>query len=114
MFYQFNQNNTGGSFDVNDKVCHRLLIEAKSEKQSIKIAKKLGVYFNGCDKGIDCECCGDRWYYPDEIRFPKIYGELTFNNPEEYMQYLADNFAWTSPDSRIYYLDKNIVEINAK
>lgn len=28
MFYLFSQNNSGGSFIVNDKVCHRLFIEA--------------------------------------------------------------------------------------
>ena len=31
MFYEFDQNNSGGHFTVNDKVCHRLFIEAEIE-----------------------------------------------------------------------------------
>jgi hypothetical protein len=31
MFYEFSQNNSGGSFDVNDKLCHVMIIEADTE-----------------------------------------------------------------------------------
>ena len=35
--YQFNQNNSFGVFDVDDKLCHRLFIEQiTKKKQSIK------------------------------------------------------------------------------
>ncbi len=61
-FYELSQNNSGGSFDVNDKLCHRLFIEAESEKAALEIAEDLGCYWNGVDDGMDCECCGDRWY----------------------------------------------------
>ena len=26
------------------------------------IAQGNGIYFNGVADGIDCDCCGDRWY----------------------------------------------------
>lgn len=57
----FDQNNSGGEFEVNDKLCHRIIIEEKSERLAILKAEKLGCYWNGCDDGIDCSCCGDRW-----------------------------------------------------
>jgi hypothetical protein len=28
--------------------------------------KYAGVYFNGVEKGRDCDCCGDRWYSAEE------------------------------------------------
>ncbi len=52
--YEFSQNNSGGSFDVNDQLCHRLFIEAENETQAIIKAESIGVYFNGCDDGSDC------------------------------------------------------------
>jgi len=62
QFYVLTQNNSGGSFVTNDKLCHRLIIEGKSEKETISIAEDLGCYWDGCNLGMDCSCCGDRWY----------------------------------------------------
>ena len=61
-FYQFSQNNSGGSFDVDSKLCHNLFIEAKDEESAIAIAEDLGCYWDGVEKDMDCDCCGDRWY----------------------------------------------------
>ena len=62
MFYEFNQNNSGGHFVVNDKLCHRLFIEADNEYEAIKKAEELGCYWYGVAEGRDCSCCGDRWH----------------------------------------------------
>lgn len=116
FFYEFSQNNSGGSFDVDDKVCHRLFIEATTLKKAIKKAKELGVYFNGCDKGLDCSCCGDRWYKIDEYnkidlkKLSESY-KIEFKEIKDYAQYLANKFGWTSPDARIFYLDDSVDEI---
>jgi hypothetical protein len=140
-FYEFNQNNTGGSFATDSEVCHRLLIEANSEDEAILKAESMGVYFNGVDEGMDCPCCGDRWYFPSEVEFPYAYGsfgekeslsiaerygaevveskrvwkdrnkDVVFSTPESYAQYLADNHGWTSPDVRIFRSDGSVVEI---
>ena len=40
-FYEVCQNNSGGSFDVDDKVCRNLYIEAKSEEDATSIAEGL-------------------------------------------------------------------------
>lgn len=61
-FYELSQNNSGGSFVVDDKLCHRLFIEAESEEEAIDRAEDLGCYWDGVDEGSDCPCCGDRWY----------------------------------------------------
>ena len=61
MFYEFSQNNSGGSFVVDKNVCHRLFIEADSASEAIRKAEDLGCYWNGVSEGQDCSCCGDRW-----------------------------------------------------
>jgi hypothetical protein len=58
-FYEYNQNNSGGSFVVDKNLCHRLMIEADEQHLADRIAISLGVYFNGCYEGLDCDCCGE-------------------------------------------------------
>jgi hypothetical protein len=65
-FYEITQNNSGGSFDVDDKLCHRLFIEADNANIAASIAENLGCYWDGCYNDMDCPCCGDRWYKPGE------------------------------------------------
>ena len=154
--YEFTQNNSGGYFEVDDKVCHRVFIEADNAMEANEIAQELGIYFDGCDKGIDCPCCGDRWYevwdneyvdldvinkrgwevqtYGEENNWYEKYGQyeivespicvgtdklignlfqgkIKFRNVEEYVQFLANEYGWTSPDARIYYKDGTVKEI---
>lgn len=157
-FYEFTQNNSGGSFITNDKVCHRLFIEADSASEANSIAEDLGVYFDGVEYGDDCSCCGDRWYrayrHVDLEKFKQegydvsIYGgygntewlwyekygnyqivespqwiksfsisrfagKIAFSNIEEYVQYLANEYSATEPETRIFYKDGRVVEINS-
>ena len=83
-FYEFSQNNSGGSFITDNNLCHRLLIEATTYEGAIKKAKEMGVYFDGCETGQDCSCCGDRWYEPNDKKFPLTYGSFT---EEEALKY---------------------------
>ena len=71
-FYEVTQNNTGGSFDVDANVCHRMFIEAESEEQANRIAENLGCYWDGVEKGMDCSCCGDRWYGSSKVDIDDI------------------------------------------
>ena len=75
MFYQFDQNNSYGRFDVDENVCHRLFIEADSIEEATDKAESLGCYWDGVAKGIDCPCCGDRWYSGDEVNLKKYTTE---------------------------------------
>jgi hypothetical protein len=92
MFYAFNQNNSGGSFIMDDNVAHFVIIEADSVDAACDKAEEVGIYFDGIDKGYDCECCGDRWYQPwDSEETPMIYGQ----DPADYED------MWT-PEGKAY------------
>lgn len=87
MFYEFNQNNSGGVFKVDAKVCHRLFIEADSADEAVTKAEELGCYWYGVDTGVDCPCCGDRWSkdYLDSRSFPMEY-RLTESSAERWKE----------------------------
>lgn len=62
-FFHFDQNNSGGSFShvAIDGIGTNVFIEAKNAAHANDRAERIGLYFNGCDDGTDCSCCGDRW-----------------------------------------------------
>lgn len=94
-FYKFEQNNSGGSFDVTDTLCHRLFIEANTTLDAIQKAEDLGCYWDGVSDGRDCECCGDRWYCSssdDGMEFPYKYGAFIAKEADE----LANEFGLTT------------------
>jgi hypothetical protein len=83
-FFHYRQNNSGGSFDYDDArgIGIDVWVEAMDPMQADDRAERIGLYWNGCDDGRDCPCCGDRWYptygkgedepdtagsYPDEM-----------------------------------------------
>lgn len=78
-FWHFNQNNSGGSFiqDHENGISHHVVIEAESATQANEIAESIGIYFNGCSDGRDCDCCGDRWSsaYGEGDKKPSVYGQ---------------------------------------
>lgn len=65
-FYEFNQNNSGGNFVFNEQngLTHHVVIEANTRDQASALAQDAGIYFDGVADGLDCGCCGDRWYEP--------------------------------------------------
>lgn len=72
-FWTYCQNNSGGYFDGPQYV----IVEADSCAEANDLAQeKAGVYFDGCDSGNDCECCGDRWSraWEDGSDEPLIHG----------------------------------------
>lgn len=71
-FYEYTQNNSGGSFIINDNVDTVVTIQARSEDEANHRAEQIGIYFDGCESGRDCDCCGDRWVrWPDEVETPR-------------------------------------------
>ena len=79
LFFTFNQNNSGGRFEVDLEkgISHYVIIEAVNAKQANSKAGDIGIYFEGCEGGLDCSCCGDRWYSLDDDdgkKEPSIYG----------------------------------------
>ncbi len=95
-FYEFNQNNSGGSFDVDENVCHRVIIEAVDANHALSIFEPMIENQSG-----SCPCCGDRWstYDPDEIDVEKwkengypagVYSH--YKNPEDRWHKLYGQF----------------------
>ena len=107
MFFEFDQNNSGGGFCVDDRVCHHVIVEADTATQANEIAERIGIYFNGVDDGVDCECCGDRWYpqwdQVDGLSTPMLYGKPI----EQYQERFAEV---GEVYCRIYYKDGSIKE----
>ena len=94
MFYTYRQNNSGGSFDTDENVSIYVVIEASSCEDADARAENIGIYFNGCEDGRDCECCGDRWStaYGKGDEVPSAYGKPLDS---------ADSY-------RIHYLDGTV------
>ena len=75
MFYTYSQNNSGGSF-IGPALY--VVVEADNSEEADSIAEKNGLYFDGCEKGADCDCCGDRWrraWVDSGKEKPMIYDE---------------------------------------
>ena len=75
-FYTFSQNNSGGFFTG---PAEYVIIEAQDAQDANRRAEEAGLYFNGCESGSDCPCCGDRWseQWSDDYgdAEPMIYGK---------------------------------------
>jgi hypothetical protein len=105
MFFTYNQNNSGGSFINNDKVCQYVVIEADDYRFANILAEDIGIYFNGCDTGQDCSCCGDRWndaWNGDGTDEPLIYGK----SPEDYNLWVKEGEIYC----RVYYKNGTVEE----
>lgn len=103
MFYTYDQNNSGGGFDhyPASGIGFRVVIEAVSAADADRKAEAIGLYFNGCDSGMDCDCCGDRWH--------PAYGEGS-EQPEQYGKPITGG--WGIP-SYIHYADGRVEEVPA-
>lgn len=103
-FYTFRQSNTGGSFDVDDNLAHFTIVEAENYSNANIIAEDIGIYFNGCEKELDCSCCGDRWEELNEwdkgTEEPMIYGKRA----EEYWHGISS----IKYEYRIHYLNGDV------
>lgn len=96
----YRQNNSGGSFY---EPAHKVYVEADSLDEAAEIADGVGIYFNGCDSGQDCNCCGDRWYYrADEM-------EIEFEDEDDLKAILFEKAAFLKergvPSSMIVFKD---------
>lgn len=105
MFYTYTQNNSGGSFhfDELDGITRFVIIEADSAEDANRRAEEIGIYFDGCDNDIDCDCCGDRWY-------PAWGGSVAVETPTIYGKHFAEgfgNFTWMDKGKEVcvHYAD---------
>ena len=61
--YSFHQNNSGGYYTLPAK--NIIVKDARDSEHATEIAIAAGMYLNGVSLGMDCDCCGDRWYGMD-------------------------------------------------
>lgn len=107
MFYDFRQNNSGGSFVYDEErgLSVSVIIEAESADDANDRAERIGLYFNGVDEGCDCECCDDRWsraYKDDGDEVPSRYGTaLPTERPKDEIEWVGKG----NPTIFIHYLD---------
>lgn len=80
-FFEYHQNNSGGSFvfDAKRGIGVLVIIEADDWMEADSKAESIGLYFGGYG---DCSCCGDRWYSMEGASgddVPSYYGEPIAN-----------------------------------
>lgn len=117
-WYEFRQNNSGGSFRMNENVTVHVLIQADSTKNANAKAEEVGIYFNGCRAGRDCDCCGDRWYEAGDAmesfttyEWKNNWTPVEYANAREYAQAVADNDTWANKDNPtviLYYANGTV------
>lgn len=105
-FYQFRQNNSGGSFDFDKKngISVIVIIEAPSAIVANAIAESKGIEF---DSG--CPCCGDRWrraWDDDGDDVPSYSGRPVLTSPKPDYTSGQDK---QMPEGYIHYLDGRVV-----
>lgn len=61
FWFEYRQNNSGGRFITDDDVAKYVLIQETDAGPANHKAEQVGIYFDGCNQGWDCDCCGDRW-----------------------------------------------------
>lgn len=116
-FFCFSQNNSGGGFnhDVSVGIGHYVIIEAADAADANQQAGSLGLYFDGCDEGVDCSCCGDRWYQVDDsdgTSDPQVYSQTV--SPGEMApardsdSHVMKWFEEGSAEGFIHYLDGRV------
>ncbi|QOI66938.1 hypothetical protein SEA_GARDENSTATE_26 [Microbacterium phage GardenState] len=108
-FHTFDQNNSGGSFDVDPErgIASVVIIEADSAEEANARAEDIGLYFDD-SYDIDCDCCGTRWSaaWGDGDDVPTVYG--VERSPGDSG---GRGWRWTSPEGFIHYADGRIEAI---
>ncbi|HET8731806.1 MAG TPA: hypothetical protein VFM34_11950 [Moraxellaceae bacterium] len=114
MFFTYRQNNSGGSFNIDSEagISIFVVVEADSADDADRRAVDIGLYFDGCETGEDCECCGDRWSRAYE----------GYDVPSEYGKPIADllddkrrvHWEGSNPMAYIHYKNGEILAVGGQ
>ena len=95
-YFKFRQNNSFGVF----RGTPLIFVQADNAADANRIAQDHGVYFNGVADGLDCDCCGDRWYpvHDDDAQDqPSSYGYggavTVYSDGDNYIDYAGDSWS---------------------
>lgn len=115
-FFHFSQNNSGGSFDFSESfgITHHVVIEAKDADDANVIAIEKGLYFDGCDSGQDCHCCGDRWYRQsgDGDDVPTVYS-APLGEKRDGKSFFSRGWMAPGRETAVHFTDARIEWFNA-
>lgn len=103
-FYIFDQNNSGGYW--NKILGYVVIIEAETPEKANEKAEEIGIYFDGVENDIDCECCGDRW-----CRVEDKYDEVEPEKLKDFVEEIKHYQKKWELTSNIYYADGRVEEI---
>lgn len=101
-FFEYSQNNSGGHMSQSGGLASNVYIEATDARESRYKAKSLGIYFNGCDKGRDCGCCGDRWHKARDS------DAMTMDGLLEHLK-IVSKYRTSYPDYKIHMKDGRVI-----
>lgn len=106
-FFHYSQNNSGGNFEHDETkgIGHHVIIEAEDSNAADEKAENIGLYWDGVSQGLDCGCCGDRWYPTCDKGEdkPMIYDKDVSNG--KYKD------SWFNIPSYIHYLNGDIKKV---
>ena len=92
-YFKFRQNNSFGVYRGTPLV----FVQADNAADANDIAQDHGIYFNGVADGLDCDCCGDRWFPDsddDAQDQPSSYGYdggvTVYSDGDNYIDYAGD------------------------
>jgi hypothetical protein len=110
-WFKFRQNNSFGHFVGTPLV----FIQAYNAEHANDIARHKGIYFNGVADGIDCDCCGDRWFRvcdDDAQDQPSSYGYdgsvTVYSDGDNYTDYSGKVWKVRVLGGMNIYLSENI------
>lgn len=112
LFFNFNQNNSGGRFTFDEKrgISVHVVVEALDYSHANARAQNIGLYFDG---SADCPCCGNRWYAQydgkEGTKKPSIYDEPV--KLGEKFKKGTLSFKWMGegkPEGFVHFLDGRI------
>jgi len=113
LFYSYRQNNSGGSFRG---PALWVIVQAHSSSEADRIVQEHDVYFNGCDAGNDCSCCGDRWNecWGKGNEVPSTYDTpLAETVSDRYLEMSVEDCKRAEiPYAKVIYLDGTVVTYN--
>ena len=97
-WYEYSQNNSFGTWDINETVTQKVWVFAHDLAEANDFAETLGIYFNGVDEGIDCPCCGDRWCSGN--KYDDSYTPVYHRAKSLFRRYGWQSYIYPSTDSK--------------
>jgi hypothetical protein len=91
LWYEFDQNNSGGYFERDDFVSDLVYIQAMDADQAERIMHEM---IDKADAWSFCECCGERWSF---------WGIKGFEVPTHYDSPISEGVSLFSKDGYILF-----------